>query len=86
MRTTPHVPKLLHRTKGVAWINGHNLGRYWEALGPQHTLFVPAPFLEPGSNEIVLLELDDPPNEVPKATFAAAPEFESQKTEVALVQ
>jgi beta-galactosidase len=44
-------------TKGVAWINGFNLGRYWEEKGPQHTLYVPAPKLRKGKNEIIILEL-----------------------------
>ncbi|QOV40508.1 beta-galactosidase [Streptomyces ferrugineus] len=43
-------------TKGQAWINGFHLGRYWNR-GPQHTLYVPAPVLRPGANELVLLEL-----------------------------
>jgi beta-galactosidase len=43
-------------TKGVCWINGFNLGRYWER-GPQHTLYVPAPLLRAGVNELVVLEL-----------------------------
>ncbi|WP_329269288.1 glycoside hydrolase family 35 protein [Streptomyces sp. NBC_01451] len=43
-------------TKGQAWINGFNLGRYWNR-GPQHTLYVPAPVLRQGTNELVLLEL-----------------------------
>ena len=43
-------------TKGNAWINGFNLGRYW-SRGPQRSLYVPAPVLRPGANEIVLLEL-----------------------------
>ncbi|MBA9026671.1 glycoside hydrolase family 35 protein [Peribacillus huizhouensis] len=43
-------------TKGVVFVNGHNLGRYWE-IGPQQTLYVPAPFLREGENEIILLEL-----------------------------
>ncbi|MGW4078170.1 glycoside hydrolase family 35 protein [Streptomyces asiaticus] len=43
-------------TKGVAWINGFNLGRYW-SRGPQRRLYVPAPVLRPGTNELVLLEL-----------------------------
>ena len=38
----------------MAWINGFNLGRYWESQGPQHTLFVPAPVLQQGSNSIVV--------------------------------
>jgi beta-galactosidase len=43
-------------TKGQAWVNGFHLGRYWNR-GPQHTLYVPAPVLRPGSNDLVLLEL-----------------------------
>jgi len=43
-------------TKGVCWVNGHNIGRYW-ARGPQRTLYVPAPLLDPGGNELVVLEL-----------------------------
>ncbi|KAG7208473.1 hypothetical protein KM043_014699 [Ampulex compressa] len=44
--------------KGVAYINGHNLGRYWPVSGPQITLYVPATFLKEGQNELVLLELE----------------------------
>jgi beta-galactosidase len=43
-------------TKGVAWINGFNLGRYWQR-GPQQTLYVPAPVLKKGANEIIVFEL-----------------------------
>ncbi len=42
--------------KGVVWVNGHNLGRYWE-IGPQKRLYCPAPFLKPGENEIVVFDL-----------------------------
>ncbi|WP_019420337.1 glycoside hydrolase family 35 protein [Paenibacillus sp. OSY-SE] len=42
--------------KGVVFINGFNLGRYWE-VGPQQTLFVPAPILREGGNDIVVFEL-----------------------------
>lgn len=42
--------------KGVAFINGFNLGRYWKA-GPQKTLYVPAPLLKAGENELVIFEL-----------------------------
>lgn len=37
-------------TKGVCFINGHNLGRYWKT-GPQGTLYLPAPWLQKGENE-----------------------------------
>lgn len=43
-------------TKGVVWINGFNIGRYWEK-GPQRTLYIPGPILRKGRNEIVVLEL-----------------------------
>jgi beta-galactosidase len=43
--------------KGIAWINGFCLGRYWRR-GPQETLVVPGPAVRTGSNELVVLELD----------------------------
>ena len=42
--------------KGVVWVNGHNLGRYWE-IGPQRRLYVPASFLVAGENRVVVLDL-----------------------------
>ncbi len=42
-------------TKGVVWINGHNLGRYWW-IGPQQTLYVPGVWLKKGANEIEVFE------------------------------
>ncbi|MFG1912992.1 glycoside hydrolase family 35 protein [Kribbella sp. NPDC048928] len=56
--------------KGFAWINGFSLGRYWRR-GPQHTLYVPAPVLVNGSNELVVLELET--LETPTVTFAPGP-------------
>ncbi|GCC23269.1 hypothetical protein chiPu_0001663 [Chiloscyllium punctatum] len=47
--------KLKGWTKGVVFVNGMNLGRYWE-IGPQQTLYLPAPWLQHGSNEIVIFE------------------------------
>ena len=43
-------------TKGVVWVNGYNLGRYWDR-GPQKRLFCPAPFLKTGTNEVVVFDL-----------------------------
>ena len=42
--------------KGAVWINGHALGRFWN-VGPQQTLYVPAPFLKPGTNQVVVFTL-----------------------------
>ena len=36
--------------KGAVWINGHALGRFWN-LGPQQTLYVPAPWLRKGATK-----------------------------------
>lgn len=45
--------------KGVVWINGHHLGRYWQ-VGPQQTLYVPAEWLHKGNNKVTVLELIKP--------------------------
>ena len=45
-------------TKGIVIINGFNLGRYFNPAGPQKTLYVPAPILKPGKNEIIVFESD----------------------------
>ncbi|MFC8511915.1 beta-galactosidase family protein [Streptomyces sp. NPDC057257] len=45
------------RTRGFAWVNGFNLGRYW-SVGPQRSLYVPGPVLREGENEVWLLELE----------------------------
>lgn len=37
--------------KGVVFINGRNLGRYW-SIGPQQTLFLPATWLHRGNNQV----------------------------------
>lgn len=42
-------------TKGVVFINGFNIGRYWN-IGPQKRLYVPGPLLKEGMNEIVIFE------------------------------
>ncbi len=44
--------------KGVVWVNGHNLGRYWR-IGSQQSTYVPGCWLKKGRNEIVLFELGD---------------------------
>lgn len=43
-------------TKGVLYVNGHNLGRYWN-IGPQQRLYCPASFLKKGENEILVFDL-----------------------------
>lgn len=41
--------------KGIVFVNGHNLGRYWN-IGPQQTLYLPGPWLRKGENKIRIFE------------------------------
>ncbi|WP_342645352.1 beta-galactosidase [Mucilaginibacter sp. CSA2-8R] len=41
--------------KGFVFLNGHNLGKYWQ-IGPQQTLYVPAGWLKKGMNEVVVFD------------------------------
>jgi len=41
--------------KGVVFVNGHNLGRYWK-VGPQQTLYLPGCWLKKGENNITVFE------------------------------
>ena len=43
-------------SKGIVWVNGHNLGRYWN-IGPQKRLYCPASWLRSGMNEIMVFDL-----------------------------
>ena len=45
--------------KGMVWVNGHNIGRYWR-IGPQQALYMPGCWLKEGENEIIILDLDVP--------------------------
>lgn len=41
--------------KGIVFVNGVNLGRYWK-IGPQQTLYLPGCFLHKGQNTVVVFE------------------------------
>ena len=45
--------------KGLVWVNGHCIGRFWE-VGPQQTLYLPGCWLKKGKNEIVVLDITGP--------------------------
>lgn len=49
--------------KGMVWVNGISIGRFWE-IGPQQTLFMPGAWLKEGENEIIVLD-----NKGPKETI-----------------
>jgi beta-galactosidase len=42
--------------KGSLWINGHHAGRFWE-IGPQRALYIPAPWLRRGVNEVIAFDM-----------------------------
>ena len=43
--------------KGTVFVNGRALGRFWDK-GPQRRLYLPAPWLRMGENEIILFETE----------------------------
>ncbi|MBL8279953.1 MAG: beta-galactosidase [Pelomonas sp.] len=45
--------------QGIVWVNGRCLGRYW-SIGPTQTMYLPGPWLRPGRNEVVVLDLTGP--------------------------
>ncbi len=59
-------------TKGLIWVNGFLLGRYWSAA-PTRTLYVPGPVVREGRNDLVVLELHGTSRAV--ARFVAAPDL-----------
>ncbi|MFN7995649.1 MAG: glycoside hydrolase family 35 protein [Bryobacteraceae bacterium] len=60
--------------KGLVWVNGHNLGRYWN-IGPQKRLYCPANWLKTGANELFVFDL----HQTEAATVAGFPELESAR-------
>ena len=44
-------------SRGFAFINGINLGRHWDIENSQNRLFIPAPFLKEGKNEIIVFDI-----------------------------
>uniref|UniRef100_A0A8C8DAQ4 Beta-galactosidase n=1 Tax=Oncorhynchus tshawytscha TaxID=74940 RepID=A0A8C8DAQ4_ONCTS len=58
-------------SKGVVFINGQNLGRHW-SMGPQQTLYLPAPWLNRGNNQVVVFEEQETDG---KIQFASEPDL-----------
>lgn len=59
--------------KGCAFINGFNLGRFWE-IGPQKRLYIPAPLLKKGKNVLIIFETEG--KAADKITLADTPDSE----------
>lgn len=45
--------------KGMVWVNGQEIGRFWE-IGPQQTLYVPGCWLKKGKNEVIVFDILGP--------------------------
>jgi len=56
--TTDTYIDMSNYKKGIVYVNGYNLGRYWE-IGPQKRLYCPAPFLKKGTNQIIVFDLHE---------------------------
>ena len=50
---------MLNWKKGMVYVNGINIGRFWE-IGPQQTLYMPGCWLKEGKNEIIIMDLVGP--------------------------
>lgn len=61
-------------TKGFVKVNGFNIGRFYNPAGPQKTLYLPAPLLHKGDNEIVVFESDG--YDRPVIEFVDTPELQ----------
>ncbi len=47
--------------KGMVWINGRPLGRFWH-IGPQKALYLPGPWLHSGANDVVVFDMEGKPD------------------------
>lgn len=65
------VIHLIGFTRGVAFINGFNLGRHWDIENSENKLFIPAPLIHKGKNEIVVFDVlhKDMPKEITFGEF-----------------
>lgn len=50
---------MINWSKGMVWVNGYAIGRFWE-IGPQQTLYMPGCWLKKGENEIIILDMASP--------------------------
>ena len=65
--------------KGMVYINGHAIGRFW-SIGPQQTLYVPGCWLKKGTNEVIVLDIVGP-SAAPTAFCQSSPELDKLNLE-----
>ena len=56
-----HLPGM---RKGQIWLNGRNIGRYWQEVGPQEAYKLPAAWLQPKNELLIFDEEGAPPRDV----------------------
>ena len=56
-----HLPGM---RKGQVWLNGRNIGRYWQEVGPQEAYKLPAAWLRPENELLIFDEEGAPPRDV----------------------
>lgn len=66
--------------KGVVFVNGHHLGRYWKK-GPTLYLYCPSDFLCIGENEVIVFETEG--IEIKEVVFSDHPVYKKEKSESA---
>lgn len=69
--------------KGVVFVNGFNLGRYWPNVGPQITLYVPKELLQKGTNKITIVEYQNAPSNG-RIRFTSTPQLDGGNSYVTL--
>ena len=69
---------LHHWGKGVVWVNGHCLARFWD-IGPTQTAYAPGCWLHGGKNEIVILDYLGP--EAPEIAGVEKPVLDELRPE-----
>lgn len=67
--------------KGLVWVNGHCLGRYWN-IGPTQTMYLPAPWLKRGINEVVILDYTGPTKNILKGNVLPILDRVTEKTKI----
>ena len=61
--------------KGMVWLGTQPLGRFW-SIGPQHALYAPGPWLQPGKNTITFFDLAGDPTD--HLTTTTEPVFDTK--------
>ena len=65
--------------KGFVVVNGFNIGRYYNSAGPTRTLYLPAPLLHAGDNEVIVFESDAVAASAPLLVSEAKPDLGDPK-------